>query len=90
VAPTRFGVLRRDESTNTTTAALVRAKELEGLYTQLHECAVSNDGKRVACVRDGRIVVLDASGAAAPAPSASETASAPASTVTGQENGVKM
>lgn len=88
VVPTRFGVLRRDESTNTTTAVLLRAKELEGLYTQLHECAVSNDGARVACVREQRIVVLDTAAGAAPAPSA--TASAPPPAVTAEEKGVKM
>ncbi len=89
VVPTRFGVLRRDESTNTTTASLVRAKELEGLYLQLRECTVANDGKRVACVRDNKVVVLDANDGAAAATSASAAASAPPA-VTGQENGVRM
>jgi hypothetical protein len=88
IVPTRFGVLRRDESTNTTTAVLLRAKELEGLYTQLRECAVSSDGQRVACVREAKIVVLDGSTGAAPAPSA--TASSPAPAVTGEEKGVRM
>jgi hypothetical protein len=33
---------------------LLRAKELEGAYGELYECAVSDDAARVACARGGR------------------------------------
>ena len=38
-------------------ARIFRAKELEGGYLELRDCAVSNDGARVACVRGGRAFV---------------------------------
>jgi hypothetical protein len=36
---------------------LLRAKELEGAYGELYDCAVSDDGARVACARGGRAFV---------------------------------
>jgi hypothetical protein len=38
-------------------ARLLRAKELEGAYGELYDCAVSDDGARVACARGGRAFV---------------------------------
>ncbi|MEO7092457.1 MAG: hypothetical protein ABI175_04345, partial [Polyangiales bacterium] len=65
VVPTRFGVVRRDDSGAAPANLLIRAKDLEGLYTSLRECAVSNDGTKIACVRDGlvsaKVVLFDTS-----------------------------
>jgi hypothetical protein len=36
---------------------LLRAKELEGAYAELYDCAVSDDATRVACIRGGRAFV---------------------------------
>jgi hypothetical protein len=36
---------------------LLRAKELDGAYSELYDCAVSDDGSRVACIRGGRAFV---------------------------------
>jgi hypothetical protein len=82
VLPTRFGLVRRDETAETMTYALIRSKELEGLYGSLRECAIANDGLHVACVREGRVILLDtndgaASGAASAAPSASASSALP-------------
>jgi hypothetical protein len=33
---------------------LLRAPELDGTYADQHECAVSNDGAHVACIRNGK------------------------------------
>jgi hypothetical protein len=38
-------------------ARLLRAKELEGAYGELYDCAVSDDAARVACARGGRAFV---------------------------------
>lgn len=35
-------------------ARLLKARELDGTYASQRDCAVSDDGARVACVRDGR------------------------------------
>lgn len=68
VVPTRFGLVRRDESSSAT--VVVRTKELEGLYATLRECTVSDSGQKLACVRDnGKVVIVDAS---PPAPSGDE------------------
>jgi hypothetical protein len=67
VVPTRFGVLRRESGVGT----LVRVKELEGLYPTLRECAISDGGGKLACIRETKVVVIDTSGAAA-APSGDE------------------
>jgi hypothetical protein len=32
----------------------LRARELDGTYASQRDCTVSDDGARVACVRDGR------------------------------------
>ncbi len=65
VVPTRFGLVRRDESAGTTT--ILRTKELEGLYATLRDCAIADSGQKLACVRDGgKVVVVDASPPAAP------------------------
>jgi hypothetical protein len=50
--PTAMGILVRGAR-----ARLFRAKELEGGYLELRDCAVSDDGARVACVRGGRAFV---------------------------------
>lgn len=62
VVPTRFGVLRREEGNG----SLVRAKELEGLYASLRECAISDAGSKLACVRETKVVLIDANAAPAP------------------------
>jgi hypothetical protein len=36
---------------------LLRAKELEGAYSELYDCTVSDDAARVACIRGGRAFV---------------------------------
>lgn len=36
---------------------LLRAKELDGAYTEQRDCAVNDDGTRAACVRAGRVWV---------------------------------
>lgn len=48
VVPTSLGILVRGAR-----ARLFRAKELEGGYLELRDCAVSDDAARVACVRGG-------------------------------------
>ena len=69
VVPTRFGLVRRDDAGATPTNLLIRAKDYEGLYTTLRECAVSNDGTKLACVRDGqvsaKVVLFDTASASA-------------------------
>ena len=57
IVPTRFGLLRHDEQGSQ--HAWVRATELEGVYTQLRDCTISNDGVRMACIRDQKIFVID-------------------------------
>ena len=64
VVPTRFGIVRRDDSTSKTT--LVRVKDLEGLYQQLRECAIADGGYKLACVRETKVVIIDATPAASP------------------------
>ena len=59
VVPTRFGVIRRDDSGAAPVTSLVWVKELEGLYTSLRECAIANDGAHIACVREGKVVLID-------------------------------
>jgi hypothetical protein len=60
VATTTQGLLVRSardgnaHDKDATKPHLLRAKELDGAYTAQRDCAVSNDGTRVACVRDGR------------------------------------
>jgi hypothetical protein len=67
VVPTRFGLLRRDDSASKT--SMVRVKELEGLYLQLRECAIADGGNKLACVRETKVVIIDATATpAAPAP----------------------
>ncbi len=74
VVPSRFGLLRRDDSAGGRSSYL-RVKELEGLYGSLRECAIADGGGRVSCVRENKVVILDATpGAAAPAPSAAPSA----------------
>lgn len=63
VVPTRFGILRRDEST--LSSALVVVGSLEGIYGSLRECAVADGGGRIACIRDNRAVLVDAGSAQA-------------------------
>lgn len=74
VLPTRFGLVRRDETAETMTYALLRSRELEGLYATLRECTIANDGLHVACVREGKVILLDTNDAAS---AASASASAP-------------
>lgn len=62
VVPTRFGVLRRDDSAGGA-SSLVRTKELEGLYLSLRECAIADGGGRIACVRETKVVLIDATAA---------------------------
>ena len=50
--PTSMGILVRGGRSR-----LLRAKELDGGYLELRDCAVSDDGGRVACVRGGRAFV---------------------------------
>ncbi|MGO8991920.1 MAG: hypothetical protein ACLQVI_01230 [Polyangiaceae bacterium] len=52
VVPTTMGILVRGARSR-----LFRAKELEGGYLELRDCAVSDDGARVGCVRGGRAFV---------------------------------
>jgi hypothetical protein len=52
VFPTSLGILVRGARSR-----LLRAKELDGGYAELRDCAVSDDGARVACVRGGRAFV---------------------------------
>jgi hypothetical protein len=61
VVPTRFGIVRRDDSGAVPVTTLVRTRELEGLYPTLHECAISDDGLHLACVREGKALLFDAS-----------------------------
>ena len=61
VVPTRFGVYRREETGPASN--LVRVKDLEGLYLQLRECAIDNNGTKIACVRENKVVIVDATGA---------------------------
>ncbi|GAC1351209.1 MAG: hypothetical protein NVSMB1_02020 [Polyangiales bacterium] len=68
VVPTRFGIVRRNDATSSN--AFIRAKELEGLYGSLRECAIADSGMRLACIREGKAVVLDVSAVSA-SPSAS-------------------
>jgi hypothetical protein len=76
VLPSRLGLLRREESTG----AFVRVTQpaLEGVYAALRECTVSNDGNRIACVRDGRAILLDLASAATASPSSTTGAPTPA------------
>jgi hypothetical protein len=69
IVPTRWGLVRRDESSGS--SAYVRVKELEGLYASaLRECAIADGGAKLACVRDAvpqpRVVLVDTSAAAPP------------------------
>ena len=52
VVPTTMGIVVRGARSR-----LLRAKELEGGYLELRDCAVSDDGARVGCVRGGRAFV---------------------------------
>jgi hypothetical protein len=52
VEPTSQGLLVRGARYR-----LLRARELEGGYAELRDCAVSDDGARVACLRGGRAFV---------------------------------
>jgi hypothetical protein len=52
VLPTPLGILVHGARTR-----LLRARELEGAYPELRDCAVSDDASRVACVRGGRAFV---------------------------------
>jgi len=71
VTATRFGVVRREDATGGN--AFVRAKELEGLYGSLRECTISDSGARLACIREGKAILIDtttgSTGSPAPAPS---------------------
>ena len=74
VAPTRFGLLRRDDSAGGR-ASYLRVKELEGVYPSLHECAIADGGARVACLRDGKVILVDLTPSApTPAPSSAPSA----------------
>jgi hypothetical protein len=50
--PTREGILVTGRRPR-----LLRAKELDGAYPELYDCAVSDDAARVACIRGGRAFV---------------------------------
>jgi hypothetical protein len=50
VVPTGAGLVVRGPEH----ARLLRATELDGTYEEEHDCAVSNDGTHVACVRAGK------------------------------------
>ncbi len=50
--PTTMGIFVRGARSR-----LFRAKELDGGYLELRDCAVSDDGARVGCVRGGRAFV---------------------------------
>jgi hypothetical protein len=52
VVPTSQGIVVLGGRTR-----IYRAKELEGAYPELRDCAVSDDASRVACVRGGRAFV---------------------------------
>jgi hypothetical protein len=52
VVPTTLGLVVRGARTR-----IYRAKELDGAYSELRDCAVSNDASAVACVRGGRAFV---------------------------------
>jgi hypothetical protein len=52
VVPTTMGLLVRGARNR-----FCRAKELDGAYGEVRDCAVSDDGMRVACVRGGRAFV---------------------------------
>jgi len=62
VVPTRFGLLRRDSASP---FSIVRVKDLEGLYPQLRECAIADGGGKIACVRETKVVIIDATASAA-------------------------
>jgi len=53
VVPTSVGLVVRGSPRS----RLLRAKELEGSYSQLRDCTVSNDATHVACVRGDRAFV---------------------------------
>lgn len=67
VVATRFGVLRRESGNG----SLVRVKELEGLYPSLRECVIADGGNKLACVRETKVVVIDAN-STPPPPSGDE------------------
>ncbi|MDP9036408.1 MAG: hypothetical protein M3O50_16530, partial [Myxococcota bacterium] len=50
VVPTGAGLFVRGPEG----ARLLRASELDGTYAELRDCAVSNDGTHVGCIRDGK------------------------------------
>jgi hypothetical protein len=52
VVPTNEGILVTGARTR-----LLRAKELDGGYSELYDCVVSDDTTRVACIRGGRAFV---------------------------------
>jgi hypothetical protein len=52
VVPTQEGILVTGARSR-----LLRAKELEGAYSELYDCAASDDASRVACIRGGRAFV---------------------------------
>jgi hypothetical protein len=57
VVPTALGILVRGSGSSGVPAPkshLFRAKELEGGYLELRDCAVSDDLARIACTRGGR------------------------------------
>jgi hypothetical protein len=68
VVPTRWGIVRRDDSAGA--AVYVRVKELEGLSSILRECAVADGGSKLACVKEAtpqpKVVLIDTSSAAPP------------------------
>jgi hypothetical protein len=74
VTATRFGVVRRDEGAGAN--AFVRAKELEGLYGSLRECTVADGGARLACLREGKALIIDTTVSGSAAPSAAPSVSA--------------
>jgi len=60
VVPTRFGLFRQGDGSPP--ASLVRVKDLEGLYLQLRECAIADGGLKLACIRENKVVMIDAAG----------------------------
>jgi hypothetical protein len=50
IVPTSVGLVEQGASHT----RLLRAHELDGTYADQHDCAVSDDGTRVACVRAGK------------------------------------
>ncbi len=60
VVPTSLGLVVRSARARTAAqdsgARLLRAKELDGAYGELRHCAVSNDARRVACLRAKRVI----------------------------------